>query len=103
MADRTWMSLEWSENMERSKVGDDAHAECAKRQRMEGATLRQRKCRSRKMASQIKSRKRDSHGKIIKAKMVLVSEPSSSLNVAEATQPNRAFKEDKHCERTDVG
>jgi hypothetical protein len=55
------------------------------------------------VTSQIRSGKRDSNGKIIKAKVVLVSEPSSSLNVAEATRPNRAFKEDKRRERTDVG
>ena len=35
--------------------------------------------------------------------VVLVSGPPSSLNVAEATRPNRAFKEDKRHAQTEVG
>jgi hypothetical protein len=49
------------------------------------------------------SGKRDSNGEIIKAKVVLISELSLSLNVAEASQPNCAFKEEKCREQTDVG
>jgi hypothetical protein len=35
--------------------------------------------------------------------MLLISEPSSSLNLAEATRPNRAFKKDTRHKRTDIG
>lgn len=35
--------------------------------------------------------------------MLLISEPSLSLNLAEATRPNRVFKEEKRRERSEVG
>jgi hypothetical protein len=68
-ADRAQMTLEWRENREMSKAGDDAHAAQAKRQKREEATQRQHECRSRKVAGQIRSGKRDMNGMIIRTEV----------------------------------
>lgn len=69
-ADDARMLLEWREEMETIKASNDVHAAQAKRQKTKAASQRQRECRSRKMASEVRSGKRDTDGKIIRTKVV---------------------------------
>ena len=75
-ADRARMTSEWRINMEKSKASGDIRAEQAKRQKMEAATQRQRECRNRKVANQMKSGKHDANGKRIHTKVIPTSMPS---------------------------
>jgi hypothetical protein len=66
------MSLEWREDMERSRDGHAARAEQALQLKREASTQRQRRFRSRKVADQIESGK---NGKINRTKVI--SDPIS--------------------------
>ena len=74
-ADRARMSLEWREDMERSRDGRAARAEQALRLKREASAQCQRRFRSRKVADQIESGKRDVNGKINHTKVI--SDPIS--------------------------
>ena len=74
-ADQARMSLEWREDMERSRDGRAARAEQALQLKREASAQHQRRFRSRKVADQIESGKQDVNGKINHTKVI--SDPIS--------------------------
>lgn len=100
--DKMRIAEEWMDNMEKNKLEQEAQEERERTKKKKEDVVRQQACRARKKEAEIASGKRDRHGKNIKS-LHLISEPASSIEVAEASRPKRQFVEDLRQGRTDVG